>query len=196
MSFAKQRSEATVTAPRMNNAQVVEALKAEAAKNPVFNAVALVFAMRERARQQVTIGALSLRMAQEGYNFKRSDYQNVLRFLASIGIGTLELGEGNTPRALKNIRLTLQSIGEAALGSQPNVEKFQPAFEYQRVMAPIAQPLQTIVPAAVMAAPLKAALTVHIDGKPITFEMPQGLTAAQLGEMLAQMYTTNSKGQS
>jgi len=113
------------TKPYRNNTQIVEALRAECARNPILSAVCHVFAIRERARQQVTIGSLVLRMAQEGYKYTKGDYQNVLRFFANLGIGTLEFNPNNKEvRALKNIRLTLQSIGRAAVTTDNVLEKF------------------------------------------------------------------------
>lgn len=199
MSFNRVRTDIG-TGRRLNNVQIVEALRREAQVNPAFNAVCHMFALRERARQQVTIGSLTLRMTQEGYNFKKTDYQKILKFLSTLGIGTIDIGPGNEVRALKNIHITLQSIGQAAVADKNVLEKFSPAFDYQRIIATVPPTTPDTTPKAVEAAPLKAkasnpppaqypvALTVNIDGKPFTFDLPKGLTTKELGELLAELH--------
>lgn len=96
----------------------VSKLKSEAKKNPVFNAVAYSFAMRERSRRQVTVNNLALIMKREGFNYSRKELQEVLKFLGSLQLGKLEKTPRGNVRVLKGIPVTLQSIGLSALGKE------------------------------------------------------------------------------
>lgn len=194
--------------PKMTQEVIVSALRKEAITNPVFNAVAHVFALRERARQQVTMAALRLRMGQEGFNHTKEDYSKVLKFLASLGFGTLEHDRSNNITALKNIRMTLQSIGLAAVGTKnEKLEAFNPQFDYQKLTLPKAtvlpqQPTAKTPPPQVQdvkpahkdtnikpISDFLASVVVEINGKPVVFPLPKGFTPKDLGDLLATCYS-------
>lgn len=189
----------------LSQSMVIAELRKEAAKSPVFSNVMHVFALRERARQQVTIPALRLRMGSEGFNYTRHDYMRVLRFLASVGLGTLELSAGEVI-ALKNVKITLQSIGMAAVSNGDKLTPFTPQYDYQTLEAPKrghnivkTPPVQnTADTSEIKLEPSKstsnqkthpATLTIVIDGKAISFPLPSGVTTAQLGELLAEFHS-------
>lgn len=176
--------------------QMIEALRAEAARSQVFNAVCHIFAIRERARQQVTLGRLRIRMAQEGYNYSRNDYEQVLRFLASIGIGVLDFDSKKNLRSLVAIKTTLQSIGAAAVGKGDSLERFTPAAEFSDlpVKAPSAPSVSTPAPMKpLVSEEYPVSLTIIVEGLKMSFNLPKGLTMKELSKLLSDVY--KSKGE-
>lgn len=99
----------------LTNAEVVSKLRKEAATDKVFNAVCYVFAMRERARHQVTLASLRLTLYREGFMYKSEDIAKSLKFLSDLGVGRLEKNLAGNISALKDVTITLQSIGKSAL---------------------------------------------------------------------------------
>ena len=179
---------------RRNPKAVVDRLREEAQQNPVFNAVATWLATRDRTRQQITMSHLRITMQREGFNFKREQYEDVLKFLATLGIGRIELDRGQIS-ALKDIRVTLQSVGTAALGTESKLDKFAPAINFQSLPVKPAPPKPQAKPPT-LAAPLKpeppsyaTSLVVQIDGNTVTFPLPKGLTTSELGYLLNQLYS-------
>lgn len=183
---------------RMSQKQIIEALRKEASTNKCFNDVAHVFATRERARQQVTIAALRLRMEEEGFDYARSEYVKVLKFLASLHLGVLDTDEKGNVISLKSIKTTLQSIGAAAVQMTTNkLVDFTPAVHFKTLTSteteesalqpPTVPSAQT--PAShhpIPATPKYAVeLTAYIEGKPITFRVPRSMSTDELGEILA-----------
>lgn len=179
------------TVIRRNPKNTVEQLKAEASSNTVFNDVCMVFAARERARAQINLGSFRLSMAREGFIYSRDQLANVLVFLANLGIGKLEKNPNGSVKCLSGIQITLQSIGRAAISGdkQVNLEKFAPAAAYTKLSTSIV-PVQAPAGASVSKTPVKhaAALLMVINGQQFTFDIPNGLTDTQLGEMLAEFY--------
>lgn len=179
----------------MSNEQIVTALRTEASKNEVFNAICHIFALRHRSRQQITVGSLRLKMAQEGYNFSKEQCWHVLRFLSSLGIGYLEFDSTTKELvALKNIRLTLQSIGLVAVGTSDKLIRFNPLIEFLQLPAnnkPMPSPIKSQSKAK---DDFEAAVTVNVDGKVMTFELPKGISARDLVRLIGEVYATPMKG--
>lgn len=177
---------------KMNPKEVAALLKAEAASNPVFNAVCMAFAIRERARQQVTIQTLKATMAKEGYKFPTEEYAKILTFLSSLGIGRLDRNAKNKVRGLKDIKVTLQSIGRVAtsegvtkmdrLNVKNTFTKLKADEKEQEVSKVLNPPVYP------------ASLTVTIDGAPVSFPLPKGLTTDQLGTLLTKIFSNESAG--
>lgn len=180
------------TPARLNTPMLIDALRKGAASNKAFNAVCHMFATRERARQQVTIESLMMRMAQEGFRFSKKEYQGCLTFLASCGIGTLDVKtDTKEVKALKNIKVTLQSVGKAALAQGSSLEKFSPQYEYQEVKFKdtIVQPPATAAP--VIPPPAASGhvvmLVTRLNGKEVKLPLPRELTTQELGELVIML---------
>lgn len=176
-----------------NHEKIIDALRTEAQTNKVFASVMLVFAVRERARYQVTIPALKYRMQKEGYNFTVEQLAKVLSFLASLSIGKLSFDAGGKVKALIDIKLTLQSVGQAAMGQIAITEQFKQARRYAPLAVPPApKPAQEIVNKPVPKPPTEANkhkvfLSASIDGHYINFPTPMVLTADELLDLVTQM---------
>lgn len=189
-----------VTETKRSVPTLIARLQEEATESQCFNATMMVFSMRERARQQVTIESLMARMKSEGFVFSKKDYQEVLKKLSKFGFGTLAYDASNEISALKNINITLQSIGDAVLKQGAQLKTWKPAVDFK--------PLTTDKPHAISKAPIKkaadvpikawkapetkaeptkyeATVMVKINGKTLNFDLPYGITPNQLTQLLA-----------
>lgn len=195
MAYASDQTK-FVTTRHLSPKKIAEALRLEAIKNLVFKDVCHLWAVRERARAQVTLGTLRLSMAREGFNYSKDQIADVLLFLANLGVGKLDLDSDKQIRALKDVNISLQSIGRTALNFDTQLEPFTQPNSFSTLPA-APPPTQAAVSKAVPIPPLvketpvqayRAALVVHIDGMPVTFELPKRLTTPEIGAMLAKMY--------
>lgn len=178
--------------------KLIAQLRELAAKDE-YKAVFKAFAARERTRQQVTLDSLFITMMREGSAYARDQYAEVLKTLAHLGVGTLELDSKKRVVALKNIKITLQSIGMAALGTRSKLDKFipDPAFIKlpvidQKEEVKMEQQQQKIQPPKEVKKAFAAALTVNFDGGPVTFPLPRQLTAEEISELLAKLYRSQN----
>lgn len=94
-------------------------LRDEADKNPVFKDLCHVLALRERSRNKLTVKSMVFSMQKEGFAYTAKDFQNVLLFLASVGIGVIEKDIHGNVRSLSKIKYVLQNLGMIALNKQP-----------------------------------------------------------------------------
>jgi hypothetical protein len=179
----------------------IERLTTEAKSNPVWNAVAHVFALRERARSQVTIQALMQKMREEGFNWDRKDYEQVLRLLASVGVGRLVSDSKGRPLALVDIKLTLQSIGKVAAGGSTEVQGFRRKSRFGRLAGPMVRrkrrkaratktvevrrptrqprPYQTPAPRLI--------LTVIVNDKPVNIPVPNDFAPEDVAKLISDL---------
>ncbi len=181
----------TVQVPTKSIKDVVTQLQAAAKTSPVFNAVCYIFAIRERARQQVMVNTLQARMAKEGFNYNLDELMGVLKTLAGLGLGRLHHDSKGKILGLKEIKHTLQSIGLAAISKSDSIQNFRPSTSFAKL--PVAE-ASTAKVQAVVAAPLRRPLpvvmTVTIDGKPVVFEAPHGISPEDLASLLSRLYSS------
>lgn len=174
---------------------IIESLRKEAETNQVFNAICHIFAVRERARQQVTLSTLTVTVAREGYKFSKEDLQKALKFLADKGLGKLEKDAKGRIVALKNIAVTLQSIGKVALDKKETLEAFSPAFKFDRLMdkkefqteTKQQEPIAPAVPNprySVEKTEGAKSIVVKIEGKPVSFLVPQDIQPEDLARIV------------
>lgn len=115
------------------NNEAVEVLKKEVESNPAANAVFHVFALRRRTRAQITMHGLSQRMKLEGFEYRSDQYAHVLKLLAKLGLGKLEVDSKGRVRALKEVKATLQSIGVVACGDKSTVKVYNKRNKFMKV---------------------------------------------------------------
>lgn len=94
-------------------------LRDEADKNPVFKDLCHVLALRERSRNKLTVKSLVFSMQKEGFSHSSKDFENVLLFLASVGVGVIDKDIHGNVRSLSKIKYVLQNLGMIALNKQP-----------------------------------------------------------------------------
>lgn len=178
------------TATRIETSQpqdLVTKLRNQASKDKAFNAVCHIFAMRERSRAQVTLSSLMATMLREGFSFDRKQYVEVLKFLASVGLGRLDAEKNGRVKALKDIKVTLKSVGLAAVSKQDALDKASFSNTFKPLPSVSAQQPQGEAESVHVRYPAK--LTVSFDKDEVsTFSLPKGISAKELGELLTQLY--------
>lgn len=171
----------------MNKQDIIEGLRQEAATNSVSKAVLIMFALRQRARKNVTLHALQGRMKAEGFMYGKQQYEPVLKRMAQLGLGTLKKNPKGQIVALVDLQTTLKSIGEAACGNGEALSRFHQknTFTALRVMPPAIQsPAPAVVTQTERATKTKADITVMFRGRPISMALPEGLSNEDLGSFL------------
>lgn len=166
-------------------ATVIAKLRAEAHSSPAFSAVCHVFAMRERARSQVTIHSLKLTMEREGFNFSRAEYERVFKTLSDAGIGKIETDSAGQIRSLKDIRVTLQSIGTVAVGKKERLETFRQRntfIDLPLVQAKLTQSVTIKKPQG-----YRVALQAIINGETVDFPLNFTLTGEQICVLIQEL---------
>lgn len=191
---------------------LVQKLKAQAAKSPAFSAMCHIFALRERARQQVTLKSLSLTMQKEGFAFNPSEYEVALVFLASVGLGKLDYNAAGRLRGLKDIKVTLQSIGMAAIAKTDQLKTGQFQHKFKKLPLPVNVTPKKPTPANIeipWAAPKPEAansmegktflprkypltMIVNVEGQPFSLSVPGGATMDEVGAFMQQLITKKS----
>lgn len=119
----------------MEHTKAIEVLKSLATKNTAANDVFHDFATRERARGQVTLRALILRMKKQGFSHDPKAYASILKALADCGFGELRTNRAGNIIGVFGIRVTLQSIGAAVIGRETQVIKYAPRNKYSPLKA-------------------------------------------------------------
>lgn len=164
------------------NSNIVSALQIEADSNPVFKALCQVFSERQRTRQDITMRNLTGIMAERGYNFHRDQYEGCLVFLASLGIGKLDRGARGRISRLTGIRISLQSIGKAALMEGQSLKRFTPAIKFSK-LPEIKEPKT-----APIAKRYKASVVIQMEGNDLKLSIPGGVLQDQLGEFITNLH--------
>jgi hypothetical protein len=191
----------------MNNPIVVtQALRDLKASNPVADALFTDWALRQRARANVTMHGLEQRMKADGFAFDKQEYGKVLKFLAGLGLGRLDTDHKGRVRALKDVKTTLQSIGLAACGEKGAVVPFRQRNRFVKLVPKAAAPAEgTPVPATpkpqIQPVPMRRrrpkvvgrilnsapiGLQVTLNGKMVSFQLPKGLTGDQIAELVSK----------
>lgn len=172
--------------------EVIQTLKLEAATDDKFAKVCDMLAARERSRSQMTVKAMDLRMKQHGAPLPEDDYRRVLKVLADLGFGTLEMDNRKRPLALKGVKVSLASIGEVALGRARGFKsvKLRNRFYKLPIHAvapainkdPIAKP--TPLRAFPLPKPSTIGLTLVINNKPVTVTVNDDLTSNEIATLV------------
>lgn len=201
MTVQEQLNEKQGIKPLTIEQQQVSLLREAVARNPVFSAVMHKFALRERARAQVTLHSLVQTMHNEGFEHSRQEYVEVLKLLGKLSFGRMEYDAKKRLIALKDIKVSLQSIGMAAVSKSNKLSKVRFQNRFKKLNSATAEVLQetpkeTPIMPPVMRDDVKAVnirypakLTVQFSKDEIeTFDLPGGLSPKEVGLMLQSAY--------
>ncbi len=175
----------------MDRETAIDSLKKEAAGNPVASAVFHMFAARERARQTVTVGALDQRMKSEGFEFDREEYVKILKLLANMGLGKIEVNSKGRVTALKDVKMTLQSIGMAAIGEKMNLAALKQRNRFSQLEGraeSLAETANVIKPRDGSAgAGFPVSITVVVNGKPVNLRVPKEFNQKDIADLVVKL---------
>lgn len=130
----------------MEMQKAIETLRNMASKSSAANDLFHSFATRQRARGQLTVRGIQLRMKKEGFNHKNAEYADILKGMADCGIGKLKRNSRGTVYALTNITIQLQSLGKSIIERKVMLKNNAPRHRYSPIKAD---------PAPVVQAPVK-----------------------------------------
>jgi hypothetical protein len=181
----------------MTTKDLVTALSQEVQKNPVFKDFALLCASRHRARKDLTVVSVSRNMKAQGFDHSDDKIISVLKLLADLGVGKIDKDHKGRIRALKDIRIKLQSLGAAALGEvKDELKGFRPRTNFGTLPQPTPPKAAPEVRAARSPRPWQTSgarivLTVLLGDKPINIPVPANLTALEIAALVEKF----SKGE-
>ncbi len=170
----------------MTKTNAIERLREEAKKNSAANAVFHIFALRQRTRGIITIHSLTQKMKKEGFEYGRQEYVNLLKLLAELGFGKLEEKRGRI-KALRDITVTLQSLGEAVLNKNSSTRGFNKRNKFTALpglktnLAPKPMPVE--------AAPTEVSVTfdIRMNDKVIATLVPKDLTDEEMTTLVKRL---------
>lgn len=170
----------------MDQKELVSKLR-QAAKDPVANAVFHVLALRERTRKNITVSGLSLRMSREKYKYSNAEYAQVLKTLAQLGLGVLQTDAKGRPKALREIKISLQSVGRAALNDMEATEIKAARFRnrYGKIIN-FGPPLPE-APKFPGLTVSNVSLRTQVNGKKVIVEFEEEMSGQEIAEMINRL---------
>lgn len=125
----------------MDHTKAIMTLKQAATKSQAIQDMFLDFAMRERARGQVTVRAFYNRMKKQGFNHTSAQYADGLKVLAECGFGEIRRNKRGNIVGLFGLKTTLASLGRAVVGKKGELRNFARRNKYSPVaVSPMPQP--------------------------------------------------------
>lgn len=170
----------------MDNTQIVEVIRKEAKENKVADAVFHMWATRDRARGTVTVGGLEQRMKAEGFHFDKADYAKFLRFLSALNFGKLDESSGKV-RGLKDVKIKLQSIGQAAIGTKQTLDGWRARNRYKHLVPETKVATATATPTAKPAKAAPVFLAVQLKDKLVSIPIPGDLEDAEVAALVHRL---------
>lgn len=117
----------------MDKAKAIEACKQAAKTNQAINDMFHDFALRERARGQITVRAFYNRMKKQGFEHNSLDYAEGLKLLAECGFGELRRGKKGSVIGLFGVKTALQSLGQVVVGKRRELKNYAPRAKYSPI---------------------------------------------------------------
>lgn len=177
--------------------QVIEALREQAATDPVLNDVMHVLADYQRARHQITLAGLMQRMKKEGFEHRREEIANRLNTMGKAGLGRIEFDRNGNAKVLKDLTVKRQSLANAVIEKGHNVDLFKKRKKYMDI--PVEKAVQTSpTPAPTVKQeeepkPQTEALelSIIINGKRVNIQVPKELSAMEVSTLIARLRAGN-----
>lgn len=165
-----------------NSKQVVEILRQKASSDPVTNAVLHMWALRKRARHEITVGALHARMKREGFIHDKQSYEPLLKLLGQLGLGTVQVNSKGRVVALKGVQTTLQSLGTAVLSPKGQLKQFKQKHKF----SPLMLTREAEAPKLVKETKTDAQITVQHASKSMTFPVPSDASDEDIAHIVSK----------
>ncbi len=163
---------------------VIEALKVKAKESPAANAVFHMWAIRQRARHSVTVTGLSAKMKAEGFTFKDDEYRDLLSLLSRLNLGRLEKGPKGKVWALRELKTSLQSIGNAAVSGTGDLKAFRQRNRFARLTTPA--PAAVLEPKKGITTGEPIRIMMQVANTPVEVSLPSGATAQEIAGIIAR----------
>lgn len=163
----------------MSNQTIVQILRDKAAQDPVISAVLHMWALRQRARSEVTLNGLAAKMKKEGFIHSKSQYEPLLKLMAQLGLGKLQTDSSGRVVALKHVEMKLQSLGHAVCDSKTNPSLVSTRRKHRFKSMELAYETKSTVKTL-----KEASVTIEDPMKSVTFKVPSGTTDDQLTDMV------------
>ncbi len=170
----------------MNVNEMIKRLKQEAQTNDLARAVFVVWGVRDRARSVVSVNNLSNTMVKHGFSFPVERYEDLLKFLAEMGIGKIHRSPKGKVQALVDIPIKLQSIGQAASGHNTGLKSMRRKARFKslpKMGAAESEPQEVSAmpglvtkPKVIAAERAPVVLSVMIGDKRVDIPVPAGLS--------------------
>lgn len=167
---------------------LIEDLKKEAETNRVAREVFVVLANRKRDSSMLTVKALKQYMASKGFLNEQEDYERFIEFLAKIKIGKIMKASTGKTLGIKEITLSLVSLGMVAVNGDYELKNFSPKPHYQRLELPkhVDKPKQIETKQQEMKA--KLFLTIELyPGKRVEIPVPKDFDEAQIAGIIKRL---------
>jgi len=151
----------------MLDQSVIEKLTGEAKTNAASYDVFLLLAVRKRTRSNTSVSSVHRQLLAAGFKHPVLAVIHVFKLLSDLGLGSLRVSPRGQIRGLKDVKYTLQSIGQAAIGGEKaTIEGFRPRNRYQVLPAhrPVVQKPE-VVKAIEVPVDNDIALVLSIHGK-------------------------------
>lgn len=175
--------------------QAIEVLKQSVKSNAAHNAVLHMWALRQRARFQVTLAALKQKMKAEGFDFPDAEYAALLRIMAQLGLGTIVADKRGKVTALKDIRITLQSLGQAVIGNSAKLESYRQRTSYIELPKPVDKSGTETPPTVKLTAfETPVIVTFIVNGKPVNVSFPKEANAEDIGTVVERFQRAREHG--
>lgn len=176
----------------MNTQEMINVLRSEAKSNPASNAAFCMLALRKRTRNTIGLSSLARRMKQEGFSYTRNDFIPMLKTIANLGLGQLDKTVRGRLKGIKNLKITMQSIGAAACGQQISLKSHSTRNKYDSLpiepFPPVVVPKpEVLVNAQQVELPKEMNLRFFINGKPLQVLIPKGLTPAEIASLISKL---------
>lgn len=166
----------------MDQKKIIESLRTEAGTNKLAAAVFHLFAMRERSRRCITVRSLALKMKAEGFIYNKQEYLPFFHFLSKLDLGSLERNRRGGVRALRDIPVTLQSIGLAAVGKSNGLIQFRSRAKKERPQAVFRPGLTMKHPSTT-----DIKIMVTIDERPWYLDVPKDYSEEDIAKVISML---------
>lgn len=160
----------------MNQVDTVTKLREKAKTSPAANSFFHVCALRKRARSNINVRSLALKMQKEGFNYTVEEYRDIIKFLADLGFGRLDTDAKGRVKGLKDIRVSLQSIGQTACGEQVQLRGFRPRNRFAMIGSIKPKPKQVET---------EIDVSIKMNGKAVKIQVPKDLTAEEIAALIS-----------